>query len=66
MPGTTRNKKQKDTLDFNSEVNRNQQNGSEFNFYAAPDDIETHKRTDTELSDKGKDPGIELEKFLEE
>lgn len=66
MPSTTKNKKQHDTLDLASESNQNQNNGSGFNFYAKPDDLDSQKRTDTELSDKENDDGIELEKFLEE
>ena len=67
MPGTTRNKKQKDTIDINSECDGTQKNGSGFNFYAAPpDDIESQKRTDTELSDKDNEEGIQLEQFLQE
>ena len=52
MPGTTRNK-QPETIDFENLSNgKDDRNGSGLNFYAAPeDDIESHKITETELSD---------------
>ena len=59
-PVTTRNKDQPDTIDYSVDA-IDAKNSSGINFYAQPDDIESHKRTDTELSDPNNEQAVALD-----